>query len=95
MPPNALIFSLTLYHNYETYQNISNLSWAISARAGVGKRDKFNNGERGAAGRGAQSPPRESSASEHRAVVPVMCHAVVLGVLFSLPSYLYSAVPFR
>ncbi|KAM3958138.1 MOB kinase activator-like 2 isoform 2-T2 [Aphomia sociella] len=24
-----------------------------------------------------------------------MCHAVVLGVLFSLPSYLYSAVPFR
>lgn len=28
-------------------------------------------------------------------VVAVMCHAVVLGVLFSLPSYLYSAVPFR
>ncbi|XP_053599886.1 MOB kinase activator-like 2 isoform X3 [Plodia interpunctella] len=24
-----------------------------------------------------------------------MCHAVVLGVLFSLPSYLYSVVPFR
>ncbi|KAI5632951.1 mob1/phocein family domain-containing protein [Phthorimaea operculella] len=24
-----------------------------------------------------------------------MCHAVVLGVLFSLPSYIYSAVPFR
>ncbi|XP_023945480.1 MOB kinase activator-like 2 isoform X2 [Bicyclus anynana] len=24
-----------------------------------------------------------------------MCHAVVLGVLFSLPSYLYAAVPFR
>ncbi|KPJ16260.1 hypothetical protein RR48_08265 [Papilio machaon] len=23
-----------------------------------------------------------------------MCHAVVLGVLFSLPSYLYAAVPF-
>ncbi|XP_021199274.2 MOB kinase activator-like 2 isoform X2 [Helicoverpa armigera] len=30
-----------------------------------------------------------------RSVARAMCHAVVLGVLFSLPSYLYSAVPFR
>ncbi|XP_031763438.1 MOB kinase activator-like 2 isoform X3 [Galleria mellonella] len=30
-----------------------------------------------------------------RPVVIGMCHAVVLGVLFSLPSYIYSAVAFR
>lgn len=42
-----------------------------------------------AAGRGGPPASRQST------VVGAMCHAVVLGVLFSLPSYLYSAVPFR
>ncbi|KAF9818399.1 hypothetical protein SFRURICE_017821 [Spodoptera frugiperda] len=43
----------------------------------------------------SESPSPERAERSQRSVVGVMCHAVVLGVLFSLPSYLYSAVPFR
>ncbi|XP_050362666.1 MOB kinase activator-like 2 isoform X1 [Nymphalis io] len=56
----------------------------------------IGHGQRGGrAGRGAARSVSRSVLILGRSVVPVMCHAVVLGVLFSLPSYLYSAVPFR
>ncbi|XP_061705934.1 MOB kinase activator-like 2 isoform X2 [Cydia pomonella] len=38
---------------------------------------------------------RRAGTGGQASVVAEMCHAVVLGVLFSLPSYLYAAVPFR
>lgn len=46
-------------------------------------------------GRGRQAVRRGGGEGARSSVVAEMCHAVVLGVLFSLPSYLYSAVPFR
>lgn len=51
--------------------------------------------ECGARAGAAQSKRIAADQSIHYSVIAVMCHAVVLGVLFSLPSYLYSAVPFR
>ncbi|GBP07477.1 MOB kinase activator-like 2 [Eumeta japonica] len=48
-----------------------------------------------AATRARAGPSRRPPVGRRGGSVGVMCHAVVLGVLFSLPSYLYSAVPFR
>uniref|UniRef100_A0A2A4J5R3 MOB kinase activator-like 2 n=1 Tax=Heliothis virescens TaxID=7102 RepID=A0A2A4J5R3_HELVI len=49
----------------------------------------------GGGGRAGVCAGAANGVGSERSVIRAMCHAVVLGVLFSLPSYLYSAVPFR